>query len=280
MAAGIRGAVAGAVLLTLLGSGCTSSPGRSPNDKLSHSRFAPRQRSPDPVRRPVPTACPLPAPTSAAGYAALWETIPNKQWAGGDIGISVQVGNRDVWLYGDSWRPGAADGAHLVHSAAVVQTGGCVRAANGGRQLLPNDDPHHIYWIQDARAVSATTLEISARLIRVTGSAPWDFEDGGQYRSAWFAITAGGDLTFLRWTRRISSPPPAGTSFYSARGTPVADPGPDHIFYALHTHPECVLADGRTLTTLAQNWTDGRRHTRPSWKAENAPIWLERRPPG
>src|SRR6266496_556293 len=48
------------------------------------------------------TTCTVPAPTSAAGYAAMFASVPTTQWGGADVSISVRVGSTNVWLYGDT----------------------------------------------------------------------------------------------------------------------------------------------------------------------------------
>lgn len=222
------------------------------------------------------TRCTAPAPASAAGYARLWDMIPDDQWAGGDVGISVLLPDgRSVWLYGDSWRPGAADHVYSVHSAAVVQDRGCVHASNGGAQLLPNEDATHVYWIESA-ALSGGQLVLRARCVQLTGRGAFAFADAGFSRIFTVTVSARGNLRVVRRSARIESAAAPPGRFFTAAGRPTATPEHDHFFYARHSHPEAHLAGGRrTLVTLAQGWDDGRLHTVPSWKSQNAPLWLE-----
>jgi hypothetical protein len=224
---------------------------------------------------PVVGHCAAPAPTTAAGYAALWDLIPDAQWAGGDIGISVPLPDgRSVWLYGDSWRPGAADHVYAVHSAAIVQDRGCVHASNGGAQLLTDEDATHAFWIASG-AYSGGHLVLRARCVEITGRGAFAFADAGFSRTFTVAVSARGDLRVLRRSARRYSPAPAPGRFFTAAGRATTKPDRRHFFYSRHAHPEAHLEGGRLLVTLAQGWDDGTLHVAPSWKSQNAPLWLE-----
>jgi hypothetical protein len=224
----------------------------------------------------VVTRCPLPTPRTAAGFERLWATVPDAQWGGGDVGLSVQISDgRSVWLFGDSWRPGAVDGAHLVHSAALVQDAGCVVAANGGRQLFPDDTDGAYYWIHDAHELDGGRISVRARGVLSTGGrGPWAFRDAGFWRTRTFRVTAAGNLALTSAGPRVAGVAPAAGRFFTAAGVATSRPDPQHFFYSRRSHPEFVLANGRVLTTIAQNWGDGRPHHNPSWKACYAPVAL------
>lgn len=211
------------------------------------------------VARPAvatPSACSKPAPASAKAYAALWASLDARQWGAADVSISVRTSHGIAWLYGDTLETG-----RFQHSTAIVQTGGCLHVSHAGAQLLPNDDAHHIYWIESARVVPGG-LAVTARSIVLVGKGAWDFRDGGFARTALVTVS-GGDLTFQRWTAKLVRPAlPAG---------PMYSYGPHHFGYARHVHPEIRLADGHRLVTTCQNWDDGVMHP----FADYRPIFSE-----
>ena len=190
--------------------------------------------------------CVKPAPSTAAGYAALWSTVPVDQWGAADLSISVPLPDgRVVWLYGDTMSQG-----RFVHSTAITQDRGCLHVSHAGAQLLPNDDPHHIYWIQSATA-DQRGLRIVARSVSLVGTGAWDFRDGGYSRTAHAKVDAAGNVTFVGWVggKTFSKAPNPGELY------PL--PGKCHFGYSRQEHPEAVLASGRTLVTMAQNWDCG-----------------------
>lgn len=204
----------------------------------------------------APVPCPVPAPSSAAGFTALWDTLPLEQWGAGDIGLSVPVGaDRSVWLYGDTWE---AHPNGFVHSTAITQTGGCLHVSHAGAQVLPNDDATHIYWVHDARPTFGGLL-IRARSIALTGTGPWDFRDNGYWRTALAWLSPAGDLTFARWaTGPVYSPAPDPGPMIDCEAP--APPVPHHYCYDRFSHPEYRLADGNLLVTTSQNWDDATWH--------------------
>jgi hypothetical protein len=195
-----------------------------------------------PVRRAA--SCPA-APTTAAGYTAMFAKLNPAQWGGGDVSISVKLGTRTVWLYGDTLSTG-----RMVHSTAIVQTGGCLHVSHGGTQLLPNSGSSW-YWIAAANAYGRSSVRILATSVHRTGSGPWDFATG-RSRYAVAAVSAAGDVTFTRWLPgTVATPKPSGT---------LVRVGPGHVEYGQVVHRDIPLADGRYLRTLCQNWDDGRMH--------------------
>ena len=200
------------------------------------------------------------APTTARGYADLFARLPTSQWGAADLSISVPLGGRSVWLYGDTFE------AHrFVHSTAIVQTRGCLHVSHAGAQLLPNDDAHHIYWIASARVVDGSHLAVIARSTVLTGTCLFCFRDGGFDRTALLSVSTTGDLSFVRWTAKHVRPAPnAGPMIH-------IDNQPHHFGYARHAHPEARLASGRMLVTTCQNWDDGILHQ----FADYRPIFAE-----
>jgi hypothetical protein len=205
-------------------------------------------------------ACDRPAPASATGYAALWRTLPIDQWGGGDVSISVPLGDgRIVWLYGDTMSTG-----RMVHSSAIVQDGGCLHVSHRGAQLLPNDSARVIYWISTAEAVGRSGIDITARRINLSPErGVWGFADAG-HSVTWRAhVTPTGDLDLVSRGADAESPAPDPGPFYSVPG--------DGFGYARHAHPWAVLASGDTLTTTCRNYDDSRLRDPRAY----APVWSE-----
>ena len=217
----------------------------------------------------------------------MFAEVDPAQWGAGDVSISAKLEDgtgRAVWLYGDtaSARPNG-----FVHSSAIVQTGGCLHVSRRGAQLLPDDDPTHIYWIWDVIALPTVAnrefhysgndalLWIQAQAITLTGKGVWDFRDGGYSRSAVASVDAAGDVWFVRWAVDRGDP---GNLRWGRYGR-VPDPGPmykldsnpHHIGYSQHPHFEATLASGETLWTTCQNWDDGKVHP----FADYRPIFTE-----
>lgn len=216
------------------------------------------------VQAPVTTRCDKPAPSTAAGYARLWETLPADQWGAADVSISVPLRDgRVLWLYGDTFSAG-----RFVHSSAIVQDGGCLHVSKGGAQVLANDRADHIYWIHDARQRSDGLVAIRARLINLTGQGVWAFEDGGAWRTTLVRVSAAGDVVPVQRGPLVKGAAPDPGPMYRL------DDNPRHFGYARESHPWAKLTSGKTLTTTCQNWDDGVLHP----MAEYRPIWSERRP--
>lgn len=201
------------------------------------------------------STCSTPAPDTPAGYAAMLNNTasPNSVWGAADLSISVPLPDgRDVWLYGDTFESTGA----FPHSTALVQDRGCLHVSNNGAQLLPNDDPQHIYWIASARQawrVGPNAINVTATAITLTGTGVWDFQYAGHMRTARVTINSEGDATFRFWVSDVVEPMPDPGPLFACE-TPQL---PYHYCYSKHTHPEAHLADGKTLVTMCQGWTDG-----------------------
>lgn len=229
-----------------------------------------RPEQPVPVR---PVACASSAPTTATGYARMFARVPTAQWGAADLAITVPVGGRSVWLFGDTFSGGPTGTGRFAHSTAIVQRGGCLHVSRGGAQLLPDGrverrpsraHPSHIYWIVSGRALTPTSFEVTARSILIFGPSAWDFRDGGVTRTGSVTLDGAGDLAFRGWSRSEHSPPPdAGPLINCDAPSP---PRPHHFCYARHTHPELRLAGNRMLVTIAQNWDDGTLHRYPDYR--------------
>ena len=164
----------------------------------------------------LPTTTARPAPTTAAGYTAAFAALPVEEWGAGDGGVSVPVGSRDVWLFGDTFE---AHENGLAHSTVVVQRGGNFHVSNAGAQLLPNDDDTHIYWMIGATVVDDNFLYVTGRSVVLTGSGMWDFHDGGFDHTALVQLDNYDNATFVRWISKDDSAPvpDPGLLYTSAR---------------------------------------------------------------
>lgn len=211
----------------------------------------------------APASCSTSWPTTAKGYEALWAKLDPAQWGAADLSVSVPLPDgRVVWLYGDTFSTG-----RFVHSTAIVQSGSCLHVSHAGAQLVPNDNARRIYWLQGGRAVAeradGTNLVLTARSVRILDPTdPWGFADGGFSREARAHVDDQGDVTFIGWGRK--------------RHTAEPDPGPmvvfgaHHFGYSIQHHTWAQLEDGRTLTTVAQNYDDGKVRPASAYR----PIWM------
>jgi hypothetical protein len=194
----------------------------------------------------APTRAHVPAPTTVKGYADMWASIDPAEWGGADVSISVPLPDgRAVWLYGDT----LSGNNGFVHSTAIVQDGGSLHVSAGGKQLLPNDDDHHIYWVEDAKSIGGGQLAVDASPMEIGNKSAWDFHrTRPEARRAIVQVDANGDVHFVKWAGWVKGQPIEPT---------VTILGPNHYAYGAQAHPEVKLASGKTLYTVAQNWDDG-----------------------
>ena len=245
-AAGVAVALGAALTVVLSGAGTEVVPAARPSEQThSPSSLADVALA----AASVPAPCAKKAPATAAGYARMFAALPTRQWGAADGALSLKVGTRSVWFYGDTFSDG-----RFVHSTAITQNRGCLHVSHAGAQLLPNDNPSHIYWIQSAAstATKPTRITIRARAVTLTGTKAWAFRDGGYDRVAVATLNAAGDLTFAYWGRKIAAPVPDPGPMYIY--------GPHHFGYGRRTHPELKLASGKMLVTTCQNWDDNVLH--------------------
>ncbi len=203
--------------------------------------------------------CTRPAPTTPAGYTRMFAALPVGQWGAADGGVSVPFYGKSVWLFGDTFEA-HKDG--LAHSTAIVQDRGCLHVSHAGAQLLPDDDPMHVYWMEGGQVIDRSHLAITGRSVVLNGSGVWDFADGGYDRTALVSVSAAGDLTFVRWIAKYINPPPNQGPMLDCEAPAPATPG--HICYSEHAHPELRLSGGHILDSTSQNWTDSVWH---GWNA-------------
>lgn len=199
----------------------------------------------------------VPAPTTAEGYQKLWASIDPSYWAAADVSLSVPMSDgRVVWLYGDT----LSGLRGMVNSTGIVQTGGRLHVSHDGMQLLPSGgtDPQGrkvVYWIEEARAVSGTDIEVTAAPIWTGTKNNLDFGRANERsRTALVRLDADGDLTFVSWTGWVDAPVMDTRFLDVADGAPYQKLG--HVFYSKRTHAWARLTSGKTLTTICQNRTE------------------------
>lgn len=203
-------------------------------------------RVPEAAPAPARAEVDVPAPKTAKGFARMWAQIDEAEWGGADVSISVPLPDgRSVWLYGDT----LSGNNGFVHSTAIVQDGGRLHVSQGGRQLLPDDDPSHIYWIEDAKHIGGNQLQVDASPMEIGTKSAWDFHrTRPEARRAIVQVDAAGDVSFVEWAGWVKGEPIEPT---------VEILGPNHYAYGAQPHPEFKLASGKTLYTVNQNWDNG-----------------------
>jgi hypothetical protein len=223
--------VAGGILAGAVATGCATT-----------ATSAPAPVSPVPVA----VARSVAAPTTAAGYTALWKTLDPCQWGAADTSLSVPLADgRAVWLYSDTLS--TCNG--FVHSSAIVQTGGRLHVSQHGRQIIPNADARHIYWIEAARYLGGGRLAVTVAPVTIGAAGPWDFHRTTKLsRVAIVTVSAAGDLTFVRWSGYVAAP----AAFHDFKVT-----GAHRFSYENRAHPEARLSSGRMLWTTCHNRDDG-----------------------
>ena len=130
----------------------------------------------EPVARAVPPRahCSAPAPTTAAGYQAMFDAKDDATWAGGDQAATVALPDgRELWLFGDTLR-----GNRLVHNSLLLQRGGCLTAVPAKDEVIPTRADGQWYWPQSAAVLGTQLLVFCGRVVR-TGSGPFDFRTTG-----------------------------------------------------------------------------------------------------
>lgn len=198
---------------------------------------------------PAPPRVVVPAPRTAAGYQRLFARLDPVQWGAADGAVTTPLpGGRVLWLFGDTM---SARVGGFVHSTAIVQTGGILHVSHAGTQLIPDDDPTHIYWIQSVKILDATRVRVTARSIRLTGTGMWDFADNGFSRTAVCSVSKAGDVTFESWGTPVTCPAPDPGPMYN-----LGDGDLSHFGYTRLTHPELRLSGGDVLVSTCQGWTD------------------------
>jgi DNA topoisomerase IB len=197
----------------------------------------------------------VPAPKTAKGYQKMWDALDNAEWGGADISISTPLKDgRRLWLYGDT----LSENNGFVHSTAIVQDGGTLHVSNGGKQLLPNDEPsggrENIYWIEKAQTREDGTVAVWAAPMSIGTDSVWDFRrDDPRSRVAIVSVDDEGNANFDRWAGFRAAPP---DSMIDHGGDDMEVVGPNHYTYQGFTH-DIRLANGEYLRTVNQNWDDG-----------------------
>jgi hypothetical protein len=204
--------------------------------------------------------CSVPAPDTAAGYAAALRGLTGAQWGAADLSVSVPLPDgRSVWLYADTLS--GRDSSHLnrfVHSTAIVQDRGCLHLSDGGAQVIPDVSPTVFVWPAGAVALDATHVLVATEAIRATGSCPLCFEQVGA-RGAVLTVDDAGNVRFAHWTP--AWPRWTGEIVW---GTGLARQGDEVVMYGLS--PAGISRDLYVATSTVDGAAAGR------WRTDSTPV--------
>jgi hypothetical protein len=156
----------------------------------------------------------------------------------------------------------------------IIQKGGTLHVANGGKQILPNggtvkedgQSRQIIYWPEIIRHVGNGKIEIVAAETSVGTKNVWDFHrtDMNRSRVGVAQVDKNGDVKFLGWKGWETRP---DLSYDEGEDMKVDPANSHHVFYARQVHSEIELANGKYLVTTAQNWDDDfKNHMGPDGK--------------
>lgn len=139
------------------------------------------------------------APSSVAGYAALWDSLDPARWASATAAASVPLPDgRTVWLYGATTTRRGRTSAVTSWSSAVTQRGGCLHISHQGAPLLPSDDVRNVYRLDAAIPASPTSILVTATRLYVTGDCATCAAPEGT-AAALVSVNSSGDLDFSSW---------------------------------------------------------------------------------
>lgn len=149
--------------------------------------------------------CKLKAPTTAAGYQAMFNAKNDRTWSGGDQASSLRLPDgRTLWIFADTIqgtqaKSGAyAPGWRMVHNSIVIQDGGCLTGVTGrtGGEVIPNPSKTEFYWPQHAVVEGGKLLVFTTR-VKPTGKGTYAFAGQGVYIAV-FSLPTLGKPTFER----------------------------------------------------------------------------------
>jgi hypothetical protein len=192
-------------------------------------------------------ACPLPEPTTVAGYQALFDAKTDSEWAGADQATSLRLpDDRVLWLFGDTLQGqqrsdgGYAEGTRMVRNSMLVQDGGCLSAVPGpdGDEVIPDAENGDFYWPQSATLDGGKLVVVAARTVRTSPRtsagqvSSMDFAGVG-HEAAVFGFDEGGMPVF----ERMAPLPGSGTSEHTPQyGAALAGDGTFHYLYSSRKH--------------------------------------------
>lgn len=196
----------------------------------------------------------LAAPTTAAGYAAMFAAVPQREWAAADVALTVPLRDgRSIWLFGDTF----SNQHGMVNSSAITQDGGRLHVSHAGAQLLPTGPGDVVYWIESAHAASDTQIIATVAPTHVAGLSSFKRATTTD-RTALLSVSSAGDVTFSSWRANVQRPRLDTRWLTVADGAPYQQPG--HLFYGKQTHNELRLSNGKGLVTICQNRATPARH--------------------
>lgn len=206
----------------------------------------------------MPMETNMPLPTTLAGYQQAFDNLPGRDWGGGDVAVTdVLRDGRAVWFFGDTLteRGGVV---WLLRNTALVQTGGTLRAANDGTQIIPSSNDNLTIWwprkVKESRFDGLLKVWCMKIQIGTTGGI-WDFErvHKVQTRVAKVRVRDSGDMAFKGWIPGWT-PEPTDASAAPPDGSDTRAIEEGHWGYMKITHYDLPLANGKYLVTESQNW--------------------------
>lgn len=164
---------------------------------------APAHAAPAKRRHNTVPACAIPAPTTAAGYTAAFDQLPDAAWYASDGFDTIPLpGGRVLWTSGDTIRTGG-----MIHSSFVVQQAGCFHALP--TQPIPNAADGSVYWPLSG-LVEHGHLAVALGHVQPLATGGWS--DLG-LSVATFTLPTGGDPV---WASTVDVPQPGGVSWGAA----------------------------------------------------------------
>ena len=226
---------------------------------------------------PTPTArvaCPLPAPTTAAGFQAMFDAKNDAGWSGADQSASTLLPDgRILWVFGDTFLGaqnaggGYAPGVRMVHNSLLLQDRGCLTAVPGpaGGEIVPDAANGDFYW-------PSTSVVEGGRLIVVAGRTrraptPAGFEGLG-FAAAVFRLPPGGAPVFERMTPLPASLTGEEQAQYGAAVLPSG--GYTYVYASRRVTGHLVF--GRAVTVARA--PAGQLLKLPAWRYWNGRAWV------
>jgi hypothetical protein len=236
-----------------------------------------------PVASGRAAACHRPAPTTAAGYQAMFDAKNDSTWAGGDQAATVALPDgRTLWLFGDTVQgrrlPGGARStdSRFVHNSLLVQDKGCLTAVPAGAEVIPSRGDGQWYWPQSAVVTGRRLVVLCARVER-TGPGAFDFRTTG-VDAAVFSLSSGTP----RFERVVDTPSSVAAEGADQYGKAVLRQGDWLYLYGTRQEQGAFGRSVRVARVRATDlleasawtyWTGRGWSARPSLAAEVAHGW-------
>jgi len=227
---------------------------------------------PAPGRAAAPGSCPVPAPTTAAGWQAAFDALNDARWSGADQGASLRLPDgRVLWAFDDTFQ-GAQDpdgsraaGTRVVRNSLVLADRGCLRGVTGpgGAEVVPGTATGRWHWPLHAFLDGG---RLFLTVSRVRQDAAGAFVTSGTWLAE-LSLPAGGTPVFRAMTRTPSSGTPDTTPQW---GTAVAQAGGWTYVYGTQRVDQ-PLVFGKAL--YVARVPAGQVSTLSAWRFWNGSTW-------